>query len=117
MRRPSLSEVLIQRAIHIANDSNRTWAGNVQVPDLLRDLVNEIDRLNNWADGFSDAQLKERELAEAVIRALSQSRADLLLALTDLLKCVQYASVEFHRDFGGTIKDSRAIIAKAGAAS
>ena len=82
MEKPAqISEVLIQRAIHIANDSDRVWSGNVQVPDLLRDLVAEIERLNKWADSFSEAQLKERALAEAVIRELRESRSVMLSAL------------------------------------
>jgi sugar phosphate isomerase/epimerase len=38
----------------------------------------EVARLNAWADGFSDAQLKERRLAEEVIRELRVFAADLM---------------------------------------
>ena len=38
-----------------------------KIIDVSRALVAEIKRLNDWADGFSDVQQKERKLAEARI--------------------------------------------------
>jgi SMC interacting uncharacterized protein involved in chromosome segregation len=52
------------------------------VPSDLRQLVGEIDRLNKWADGFSDAQLKERQLCEARIQEM-QREVDQLRAGRD----------------------------------
>lgn len=47
---------------------------------LVRDLADEVERLHKWADGFADAQLKERALAEARIQesaqALTEAAAD-----------------------------------------
>lgn len=37
-------------------------------------LEAEIERLNKWADGFSDAQLKERQTGEAYQRELRSER-------------------------------------------
>ncbi|WP_107495543.1 hypothetical protein [Thalassobius sp. I31.1] len=51
----------------------------------------ENDRLNKWADGFSDAQLKERKLCEDRIQEVQRENdrlredADLLQALEDNL--------------------------------
>ena len=40
----------------------------------LREAQQEIERLNKWADGFSDAQLKERRLCEEHIREVTAGR-------------------------------------------
>lgn len=39
-----------------------------------RALIDEIERLNKWADGFSDAQLKERRLCEKRIQEIERER-------------------------------------------
>jgi hypothetical protein len=36
------------------------------------EAANEIERLNKWADGFSDAQLKERRLCESRIQEMQR---------------------------------------------
>lgn len=41
---------------------------------LVRDLADEVERLHKWADGFADAQLKERALAEARIQEMQVAR-------------------------------------------
>lgn len=40
------------------------------VANDIGQAIAEIERLNQWADGFSDAQLKERRLCEARIQEL-----------------------------------------------
>lgn len=39
------------------------------------DLLAEVERLNEWADGFSDAQIKERRLCEARIQEIEHRSA------------------------------------------
>lgn len=39
---------------------------------VCRDAKAEIERLNKWADGFSDAQLKERRLCEDRIKEMQR---------------------------------------------
>jgi len=36
--------------------------------ERLAEAQAEVARLNKWADGFSDAQLKERQLCEELLR-------------------------------------------------
>lgn len=48
---------------------------------LCEDAAAEIERLNKWADGFSDAQLKERQLCEARIAEMQRTIDKLSLAL------------------------------------
>lgn len=45
------------------------------------EAADEIERLNAWADGFSDAQLKERRLCEARIQEMQRQIDKLTLAL------------------------------------
>lgn len=40
--------------------------------EVIEELQAEIARLNEWADGFSDAQLKERRLCEERIQELEK---------------------------------------------
>lgn len=40
--------------------------------DTVAQAADEIERLNKWADGFSDAQLKERRLCEERIAELNE---------------------------------------------
>jgi hypothetical protein len=40
---------------------------------LLETALFEIERLNKWADGFSDAQLKERRLCEERVREMEMA--------------------------------------------
>ena len=39
------------------------------LPPIMAEAANEIERLNKWAESFSDAQLKERAASEAHIKA------------------------------------------------
>jgi hypothetical protein len=43
--------------------------------EVIEELIAENDRLNKWADSFSDAQLKERRLAEERIKELERQLA------------------------------------------
>lgn len=43
-----------------------------ETPPIQREAADEIDRLNTWADGFSDAQLKERRLCEERIQEMQR---------------------------------------------
>lgn len=46
---------------------------NLDLADIVcRDAKEEIDRLNKWADGFSDAQLKERRLCEERLQEMKR---------------------------------------------
>ena len=60
-RRPAVAAELRKQAF--VNDA--VYQGMVKEAD---DLRCEVERLNKWADGFSDAHLKERALCEAVIK-------------------------------------------------
>lgn len=46
----------------------------------MRDAADEIDRLNKWADGMTDAMLKERRLADATIKELQAALAQSSIA-------------------------------------
>lgn len=52
----------------------RKYAGDYKadgvVADAMRDAADEIDRLNKWADGMTDAVLKERATSDALIKEL-----------------------------------------------
>ncbi len=41
--------------------------------NIVTNAADEIERLNKWADGFSDAQLQERANAEAYQRELREA--------------------------------------------
>ena len=58
----------------------------VSEAQALAESADEIERLNKWADSFSDAQLKERALAEQVIRELRETNSQLLTALIALVR-------------------------------
>ena len=60
----------------------------------LREAQQEVERLNKWADGFSDAQLKERRLCEEHIREVKAER-DALKQRDELVE-----ALEFVRDEG-----------------
>lgn len=42
------------------------------IAEVIEEQEAEIARLNKWADGFSDAQLKERRLCEARIQEMER---------------------------------------------
>lgn len=48
---------------------------------LLFEATEEIDRLHEWADGFADAQLRERAACEAHIQAMRERLADVAMML------------------------------------
>lgn len=43
-----------------------------ETPPIQHEAADEIDRLNRWADEFSDAQLKERRLCEERIAEMQR---------------------------------------------
>lgn len=51
-------------------------------PPIQHEAADEIDRLNVWADGFSDAQLKERRLCEERMQEMQRELDQLKAALT-----------------------------------
>lgn len=71
------------RGVH---DSETNKEAAAKLPALLA----EIDRLNEWADGFSDAQMKERQTGEQYqreLRAKAESvKATVLNAVDEILK-------------------------------
>lgn len=74
--------------------------------------IAEIDRLNKWADGFSDAQLKERRLCEERIQEIERSRdwwrnavcrmMTLLSHVAGGASCSQAAG-DFYREFNAAL--------------
>lgn len=52
---------LEQMRAHVDEDGQLTHHNAV-------DLLAEVERLNQWAEGFSEAQLKERRLSEECLR-------------------------------------------------
>lgn len=50
----------------------RAKAQNDLIEKVCAPLLAEIERLNKWADGFSDAQIKERQTGEAYQRELRE---------------------------------------------
>lgn len=48
---------------------------------LLFEATEEIDRLHEWADGFSDAQLRERASCEAHIQTMRETLLDVAMML------------------------------------
>lgn len=55
--------------VRIAEIRAENHQGDVSYKDIEW-LCNEFERLNEWADGFSDAQLKERVTGEEYQREL-----------------------------------------------
>jgi hypothetical protein len=60
---------LVRKMDTIANEK-RPAQTHEATARMLDRAADEIDRLNKWADSFSDAQLKERQLCEDTIREL-----------------------------------------------
>lgn len=54
----------------------------------------EVERLNTWADGFSDAQLKERRLCEELLREREGEIKELTGALERLARIIAAAEKE-----------------------
>ena len=48
---------------------------------LLFEATEEIDRLHEWADGFSDAQLKERAACEAHLQAMRDTIGEIAVRM------------------------------------
>ena len=67
-----------QKAIEIQN-ANRDFATSART--AMPRLIDEVRRLNEWADSFSDAQLKERATCEALITERDDDNAKLRAAL------------------------------------
>ena len=52
--------------------------------DEIEKLHTEVERLNKWADSFSDAQLKERRLCEVRIQEMERTTEKLRTALREI---------------------------------
>lgn len=54
--------------------------------EIIEELMAEIGRLNKWADGFSDAQLKERQLCEERMHEVQREERERCAKLAESFK-------------------------------
>jgi len=74
-----------------------TWseeAATIRALLAERDLaLQEVKRLNDWADGFSNAQLEERRTGELYQRELRAERDALKALCVDMLRGLNIANI------------------------
>lgn len=71
------------------------------------ELFAEVERLNKWADSFSDAQLKERRLCEERIREIEAAR-DRALRVVEAARDVMLEQSRYG-SIGGTVLHTLAL--------
>lgn len=78
----------LENAVSIAQATAHYEAELARLRAQVAALTAECDRLNKWADGFSDAQLKERALSEQVLREYREAEHYLRRLWRDLCPTV-----------------------------
>jgi predicted nucleic acid-binding protein len=73
------------------------WSGHARAKACMKQAADEIERLTNWADGFSDAQLKERRLCEERIAEMRAAGKNLEQLYAATLKDAERDLAEIER--------------------
>lgn len=73
----------------------------------------EVERLNTWADGFSDAQLKERRLCEELLRERAAQIKELIEALERMVAGLGNAPSAYKSGWLAELQSARSVLSRA----